>query len=67
MSETRELSASRRGRIDGVELDFERCYRAVDSRDPRVYWDVPSLRCGAEIQANRASMSDTVFLWRFGR
>src|SRR5262252_605784 len=35
MSETRELSVRRRGRIDGVELDFERCYRAVDSRDAR--------------------------------
>ncbi|SDX99455.1 DNA-3-methyladenine glycosylase II [Micromonospora pattaloongensis] len=28
-------SGGRRGRIDGVELDFERCYRAVDSRDQR--------------------------------
>jgi AraC family transcriptional regulator of adaptative response / DNA-3-methyladenine glycosylase II len=35
MSETRELSAGPRGRIGDVDLDFERCYRAVDSRDPR--------------------------------
>lgn len=35
MSENREPSDARRGSIDGVELDFDRCYRAVDSRDPR--------------------------------
>src|SRR3954452_8426730 len=35
MSETRELSGGYPGSIDVVELDFERCYRAVDSRDPR--------------------------------
>jgi AraC family transcriptional regulator of adaptative response / DNA-3-methyladenine glycosylase II len=35
MSETRELPRRPRGRIGRVELDFERCYRAVDSRDPR--------------------------------
>jgi AraC family transcriptional regulator of adaptative response / DNA-3-methyladenine glycosylase II len=35
VSENREPSRPARGRIDGVELDFERCYRAVDSRDPR--------------------------------
>jgi len=35
MSETRELSGGDGGTIEDVELDFERCYRAVDSRDPR--------------------------------
>ena len=35
MSENREPSRAARGRIDRVELEFERCYRAVDSRDPR--------------------------------
>lgn len=35
MSEIRELLIAGRGTIDGVELDFERCYRAVDSRDGR--------------------------------
>ena len=35
VSENREPSAGARGSIDDVELDFERCYRAVDSRDPR--------------------------------
>jgi AraC family transcriptional regulator of adaptative response / DNA-3-methyladenine glycosylase II len=35
VSENREPSRAARGRIDRVELDFERCYRAVDSRDPR--------------------------------
>ena len=35
MSENREHLARWRGTIDGVELDFERCYRAVDSRDGR--------------------------------
>jgi AraC family transcriptional regulator of adaptative response / DNA-3-methyladenine glycosylase II len=35
VSENRELSVPRRGSIEYVELDFERCYRAVDSRDPR--------------------------------
>ena len=35
MSETRQQSARCRGRLDGMELDFERCYRAVDSRDQR--------------------------------
>ena len=35
MSEIRELLAAGRGTIDDVELDFERCYRAVDSRDGR--------------------------------
>nr|WP_205863587.1 DNA-3-methyladenine glycosylase 2 [Planosporangium mesophilum] len=35
MSENREHPVPDRGRIEGVELDFERCYRAVDSRDPR--------------------------------
>jgi AraC family transcriptional regulator of adaptative response / DNA-3-methyladenine glycosylase II len=35
MSENREHPALDRGRIELVELDFERCYRAVDSRDPR--------------------------------
>jgi AraC family transcriptional regulator of adaptative response / DNA-3-methyladenine glycosylase II len=35
MSETREHPAGPRGRIESVELDFERCYRAVDSRDGR--------------------------------
>ena len=35
MSDFREPAGSGRGRIDGMELDFERCYRAVDSRDPR--------------------------------
>src|SRR6266536_906925 len=34
-SENRQPARSGRGRIGGVELDFERCYRAVDSRDPR--------------------------------
>src|SRR6201991_3655001 len=35
MSESREPSPQGRGRIDGMELEFERCYRAVDSRDQR--------------------------------
>src|SRR5437763_14084966 len=35
MSDFREPAARRRGRIGGMELDFERCYRAVDSRDRR--------------------------------
>jgi AraC family transcriptional regulator of adaptative response / DNA-3-methyladenine glycosylase II len=35
MSESRELSRRYGGRIAVVELDFDRCYRAVDSRDPR--------------------------------
>jgi AraC family transcriptional regulator, regulatory protein of adaptative response / DNA-3-methyladenine glycosylase II len=34
-SDFREPSGRYRGRIVGVELDFERCYRAVDSRDRR--------------------------------
>jgi AraC family transcriptional regulator of adaptative response / DNA-3-methyladenine glycosylase II len=35
MSENRERSGPARGRIDRVELDFERCYRAADGRDAR--------------------------------
>src|SRR5512147_166699 len=35
MSETREPTGCRRGQTRGMELDFERCYRAVDSRDQR--------------------------------
>jgi AraC family transcriptional regulator of adaptative response / DNA-3-methyladenine glycosylase II len=35
MSDFREHLGRRRGRIEGVELDFEWCYRAVDSRDSR--------------------------------
>jgi AraC family transcriptional regulator of adaptative response / DNA-3-methyladenine glycosylase II len=35
VSENREHPAGSRGTIEGVELDFERCYRAVDSRDGR--------------------------------
>ncbi len=35
MSEIREPLAAPRSSIGGVDLDFERCYRAVDSRDPR--------------------------------
>jgi AraC family transcriptional regulator, regulatory protein of adaptative response / DNA-3-methyladenine glycosylase II len=35
MSETRQRMSDPRRRIDGMELDFERCYRAVDSRDQR--------------------------------
>jgi AraC family transcriptional regulator, regulatory protein of adaptative response / DNA-3-methyladenine glycosylase II len=35
MSETRQPHPSPRSRLDDMELDFERCYRAVDSRDPR--------------------------------
>ena len=35
MSETRQPSRGTTSRLDGMELDFEHCYRAVDSRDPR--------------------------------
>lgn len=35
MSESRQLSGARREQTQGMELDFERCYRAVDSRDQR--------------------------------
>jgi AraC family transcriptional regulator of adaptative response / DNA-3-methyladenine glycosylase II len=35
MSETRQPSDASAGRLQGMELDFERCYRAVDSRDQR--------------------------------
>jgi AraC family transcriptional regulator, regulatory protein of adaptative response / DNA-3-methyladenine glycosylase II len=35
VSETRQPCGPRRRRIEGMELDFERCYRAVDSRDQR--------------------------------
>jgi AraC family transcriptional regulator of adaptative response / DNA-3-methyladenine glycosylase II len=35
MSETREPTRAARGRLVDMELDFERCYRAVDSRDQR--------------------------------
>jgi len=35
MSESRQLSETQRSRLKGMELDFERCYRAVDSRDQR--------------------------------
>lgn len=35
MSETRQLHRCSTRSIDGVELDFDRCYRAVDSRDQR--------------------------------
>jgi AraC family transcriptional regulator of adaptative response / DNA-3-methyladenine glycosylase II len=35
MSETRQPMSHPRRTIDGVELDFDRCYRAVDSRDQR--------------------------------
>src|SRR4051812_21730679 len=35
MSESRQPTAPERGRLGGMELDFERCYRAVDSRDQR--------------------------------
>jgi AraC family transcriptional regulator, regulatory protein of adaptative response / DNA-3-methyladenine glycosylase II len=35
VSENREPRRPERGRIETVELDFEHCYRAVDSRDPR--------------------------------
>jgi AraC family transcriptional regulator of adaptative response / DNA-3-methyladenine glycosylase II len=34
-SDFREPSARTTGSIDGVELDFDRCYRAVAGRDPR--------------------------------
>jgi AraC family transcriptional regulator of adaptative response / DNA-3-methyladenine glycosylase II len=44
-SDFREPSASTRGRIDGVELDFEHCYRAVASRDRRFDgWFVTAVR-----------------------
>src|SRR3984885_8215934 len=35
MSESRQPSTRRGGRLQGMDLDFERCYRAVDSRDQR--------------------------------
>src|SRR3954465_7314790 len=35
MSETRQPGRSAAGQTQGMELDFERCYRAVDSRDQR--------------------------------
>jgi AraC family transcriptional regulator, regulatory protein of adaptative response / DNA-3-methyladenine glycosylase II len=35
MSENREHLVRGAGRIGGMELDFDRCYRAVDSRDQR--------------------------------
>jgi AraC family transcriptional regulator of adaptative response / DNA-3-methyladenine glycosylase II len=35
MSETRQPKPSARGRLDVMELDFERCYRAAESRDQR--------------------------------
>jgi len=35
MSDFREPTRLPGGSIDGMELDFERCYRAVDSRDQR--------------------------------
>ena len=35
MSDSREPGVADGGSIDVVELDFERCYRAVASRDPR--------------------------------
>jgi AraC family transcriptional regulator of adaptative response / DNA-3-methyladenine glycosylase II len=35
VSETREPNELKRGSIRDMELDFERCYRAVDSRDQR--------------------------------
>jgi AraC family transcriptional regulator of adaptative response / DNA-3-methyladenine glycosylase II len=35
MSETRQPCRLDRSRLDDMELDFERCYRAVDSRDQR--------------------------------
>jgi AraC family transcriptional regulator, regulatory protein of adaptative response / DNA-3-methyladenine glycosylase II len=35
MSESRQRMSDPRRTIDGMELDFERCYRAVDSRDQR--------------------------------
>jgi AraC family transcriptional regulator of adaptative response / DNA-3-methyladenine glycosylase II len=35
MSETRQRMSDPRRTIDGMELDFDRCYRAVDSRDQR--------------------------------
>jgi AraC family transcriptional regulator of adaptative response / DNA-3-methyladenine glycosylase II len=35
VSENREPSPPGRRTIDGVELDFEQCYRVVSSRDPR--------------------------------
>src|ERR1700742_1003073 len=35
MSEIRQRMSDRRRRIEHMELDFERCYRAVDSRDQR--------------------------------
>ena len=35
MSETRQPFGRTRGTIGRVELDFDRCYRAVDSRDQR--------------------------------
>jgi AraC family transcriptional regulator, regulatory protein of adaptative response / DNA-3-methyladenine glycosylase II len=34
-SDSRESTGRDRGRIECVELDFDRCYRAVDSRDQR--------------------------------
>jgi AraC family transcriptional regulator of adaptative response / DNA-3-methyladenine glycosylase II len=35
MSDFREHGRRPAGRIDGVDLDFDRCYRIVESRDPR--------------------------------
>jgi AraC family transcriptional regulator of adaptative response / DNA-3-methyladenine glycosylase II len=35
MSETRQPYGPMRGRLDVMELDFERCYRAAESRDQR--------------------------------
>ena len=35
VSEYRQPSAATRGRISGMELDFEQCYRALASRDAR--------------------------------
>src|SRR3954451_14532599 len=35
MSESRQPTAPERSRLLAMELDFERCYRAVDSRDQR--------------------------------
>jgi AraC family transcriptional regulator of adaptative response / DNA-3-methyladenine glycosylase II len=44
-SDFRETPGHGRGSIGDVELDFERCYRAVDSRDPRFDgWFITAVR-----------------------
>jgi hypothetical protein len=48
--------------VDGVQVAFNH----VSTKDARVYWDSPSLRCAGELQAESDDVDATIDYWHNG-